>query len=236
MRLCAAVVLGAPLSLLGTINEESIKELRLTKYVDPVFPLGLRYEGVAEGYVSIAVSRTVAGEPGDILVLTASHPRFADAAVEAVREWRFAPADGTVAPPARIVRIGFKVEGMVVVFPITKNSEELRQLDLGRDRMQEPVQVPALTALAQVPKALVQPMPAYPAALTGRKSPGNAAVRFYVDEAGRVRLPEVIAATAPEFAAAALTAVAQWRYEPPQADGRPVVASDHWAFQFKAAN
>ena len=45
-----------------------------------------------------------------------------------------------------------------------------------------------------------------------------------------------IEASTPEFGEAALAAVAQWRYEPPQQGGRTIVASDNWAFQFKANN
>ena len=61
-------------------------------------------------------------------------------------------------------------------------------------------------------------------------------MRFYVDEDGRVRLPEVIQATEPEFAEAALAAVKQWRYEPPQLGGRRVIACDNWNFKFAANN
>jgi hypothetical protein len=33
-----------------------------------------------------------------------------------------------------------------------------------------------------------------------------------------------------------LAAVAQWRYEPPQAGGRRIVATDLWTFKFAANN
>ena len=61
-------------------------------------------------------------------------------------------------------------------------------------------------------------------------------MKFYVDGEGRVRLPQVLAASTPEFGEAAKAAVSQWRYEPLSERGRPIVATDQWEFQFKANN
>jgi TonB family protein len=234
-RLCAAVVLIAPLSLLGTTNQETFKQLGLTRFAEPVFPEVVKFDGVAEGHVTIALSRNAAGKPADILVLEATHPGLAEAAVEAVRMWRFQPSNTPDDLKSRTLRIGFKLQG-IVVFPFGKDPAQAAQSETGGFRLTEPVKVPQMQALAQAPKALTQPMPAYPATLRARAVDGTVAVRFYVDEDGRVRLPEVIEATTPEFADAALAAVSQWRYEPPQDGGRRIVASEHWQFQFKANN
>lgn len=234
-RLCAAVVLIAPLSSLGATNEETFKQLGLTQYSEPAFPLGVIADGMAEGHVTLAFGRNAAGEPGDILVLEATHPLLADAAVTAVRSWRFQPSNNPADLRCRTLRIAFKLQG-VVVFPLGKDMPLGSVKEDGGVKPSGPGGVLQVQNLAQAPKALAQPMPAYPAALRSRAVEGTASVRFYVDEAGRVRLPEVTAATTPEFADAVLSAVAQWRYEPPQADGRSIVASDHWAFQFKATN
>lgn len=234
-RLCAAVVLIAPLCLPGSMNDGIIRELKLTKYVEPDFPDMARLEGLAEGHVALAISRTPDGLPADILLLKATDARLAAAAVEAVRAWRFQPTNDPAELVARTVRIGFRLSG-VVVFPFGKKHIE-EVLDAVSDiKLREPVRVPRVQSLAQAPKALARPMPVYPATLQSRAIEGSAAVRFYVDEEGRVRLPEVIEASTPEFGEAAVAAVAQWRYEPPRQDGRTIVASDNWAFQFKATN
>lgn len=231
-QICAAAVLVAPLGLLGeSADDNLITELKLTKYVEPEFPEQVRFEGAAEGSVALAVSRTAAGEPGDILVLAASHPTLAAAAVAAVRQWRFAPAD---APGQSKVQLNFRLHG-VVVFPFGKS----QQLEMANAKLSAPRAarvVPLLQELPQAPKALMQPMPAYPESQVARGRAGTATVRFYVDEEGRVRLPEVLEATAPEFGAAALAAVAQWRYEPPELSGRRVVAMDNWSFKFGPGN
>ena len=234
-QLCAFAVLAAPLGLLGTENEALAAQLGLTRFVEPVYPDAARLDGFATGHVTVAVSHNARGEPLDILVIEATHPKMAEAAVNAVREWRFTPSDNPADLAAHAMKIGFKMQG-VVVFPFGKNHAEDLSADSRAIKLAEPVKVPRVQALAQQPKALVQPMPAYPAKLATREIEGTAAVRFYVDEEGRVRLPELIEATTPEFAEAALAAVAQWRYEPPQKDGRRIVASDLWTFKFAANN
>jgi TonB family protein len=236
VRLCAAVVLvAAPLSLFGAMNAELARQLRLTKYVEPMFPDMARMEGVPEGHVALAISQTPEGIPADILVLQATDARFGVAAAEAAREWRFEPSNDPARLASRTVRIGFRLSG-VVVYPFGKRNLDILRLTLTEKEMREPVRVPRVQSLSQAPKPLAQPMPAYPVALKPRAIDGKASVRFYVDEEGRVRMPEVIEATTPEFADAALQAVAQWRYERPLDRGRAIVASDNWAFQFKANN
>jgi TonB family protein len=235
-RLCAAAVLvAAPLSLLGAMNEELARQLNLTKYVEPTFPDMARMEGVPEGHVALAIRQHPDGSPADILVLQATDPLFGAAAAEAARQWRFEPTNDPTRLAARVVRMGFRLSG-VVVYPFGKRNFETLRLALGEKEMRDPVRVPRVQSLPQAPKPLAQPMPVYPEALQAKAVTGQAAVRFYVDEEGRVRMPEVIEATTPEFADAALRAVAQWRYEPPQDRGRAIVASDNWAFQFKANN
>lgn len=98
------------------------------------------------------------------------------------------------------------------------------------------VVLPTFSDLDRVPASLAQPMPGYPDALKSRPVSGSAAVRFFVDEEGRVRLPSVTAATAPEFAEAALSVLPQWRFEAPQLDGKPVIAMGTWSFSFGPAS
>jgi TonB family protein len=234
-RLCAAVVLIAPLSFLGATNQETFRQLGLIQFTEPVFPEAAVFDGMAEGHVILAISRKATGEAADILVLEATHPLMADAAVDAARTWRFQPSNNPDDLKSRTLRISFKLQG-IVIFPYGKDPGQLAEFEAGGLKLTEPVKVPRMQTLAQAPKVLAQPMPAYPAALRARAVEGTAAVKFYVDEEGRVRLPEVIEATTPEFADAALAAVSQWRYEPPQAGGRRIVASENWQFQFKANN
>jgi TonB family protein len=231
----AAVLLAAPLSLLGAMNAEVARQLNLTKFVEPAFPDMARMEGVPEGQVALAITRTPDGVPADVLVLQATDPLFGMAAAEAARAWRFQPTNDPAKLGVRTVRMSFRLSG-VVVYPFGKRNIDSPRLILDEKEISAPVHVPRVQALSQVPRPLAQPMPTYPVALQSKAINGEASVRFYVDEEGRVRMPEVIDATTPEFADAALQAVARWRYERPLDRGRAIVARDNWAFQFKANN
>ena len=235
VQICAAAALAAPLAVLGSMNDDTVSELKLTKFVEPLFPAFVRYEGIPEGVVTLAVSRTAAGEPADILVLNSSHPGFTNAAVRAVKQWRFAPATSPEQLASRIVRVGFKLEGVVIMAPFAIDQLNQARADR-RDWLTAPVKIPSVDASSGSAASRNQPMPAYPAALAGKGQEGRVAVKFYVDQDGKVRLPEIIEATDPEFAAAALNAVSQWRYAPPRIAGRSVVACDKWEFKFQAAN
>jgi outer membrane biosynthesis protein TonB len=54
-----------------------------------------------------------------------------------------------------------------------------------------------------------------------------------IDETGKVRVPIVETADAPEVAAAALAVVARWVYDPPTADGRPVLVEERKTLTFR---
>lgn len=234
-QICATAVLAAPLALFGTLNEDTVNNLHLTKYTEPAFPTSARAEGIPDGIVTLAISRDMEGVPGDILVIDTTDSRFAEAAVEAVRQWRFtAVAPGEALAPV-LVRIGFRLAGVVYVTAQNKSKVGLFSDTMVR-KLREPVRIPELQSLNATSKAINQPMPAYPATLAGKAVKGTARVYFYVDQDGRVRMPQVSEATEPEFATAALAAVAQWRYEPPRKGAQRIVAAENWAFSFAANN
>jgi outer membrane biosynthesis protein TonB len=218
---------GAP----AMTNEETARTLGLRKFVLPDYPAMLQMEGVAEGEALVVIGRDVAGRPRDVLALETTRPEFARAAETAVLAWRFAPADASAQasggrPP--LVRFIFKSGGVTVaashVPPVPgRPFVEAEAIDY------HPV---SFEDLDRMPKALRQPLPAFPRSLAGKVTTGEASVTFFVDETGRVRIPAVTAASAPEFAAAALETVTQWTYEPPLRAGHPVVARESLKIQF----
>jgi periplasmic protein TonB len=64
--------------------------------------------------------------------------------------------------------------------------------------------------------------PLFPFELKKNGIDGNVVVRFVVDTEGKVRDIEVVQANHPDFADAAVTAVAQWKFIPGMKDGRAV--------------
>ena len=87
----------------------------------------------------------------------------------------------------------------------------------------EAEQIFAMADLDQVPRAVYQPAPEYPAALRKQKIDGTVHVLFMVDRTGRVDSPLVQKSTNPAFEPAALQAVKRWRFEPGKRNGEAVV-------------
>ncbi|MFI5337978.1 MAG: TonB family protein [Opitutales bacterium] len=211
-------------------NDDTVQQLNLVKYVPPEFPPVLQVEGVPSGIVVLAIGRDSQGVPQDLLVLESTHPAMTEAALNAVRQWRFAPQnDGVTAGPRPVlVRLSFSIHGVVLIYS-SAGKELTAEEAIERN---QPIKVKSAASLADKPRALHQPMPGYPAQLAGRDLEGEARVEFYIDGDGRVRLPHVTEATTSEFGDAAVAAVSQWRYEPPRDHGQPAVVADNWVFRF----
>jgi protein TonB len=64
--------------------------LGLIKKVDPVYPSTLQAGGIA-GTVVLDATIHRDGTIGDVTVLRSSNPAFEQAAVEAVKQWRYTP-------------------------------------------------------------------------------------------------------------------------------------------------
>lgn len=213
-------------------NEETAAALKLSKFVLPDYPGMLRLQGVPDGETLLALSRASDGRPRDVLALETTRPEFARAAMDAVREWRFLPAEpsvGATSERPRLVRFLFKAGGVVMV---PSQAPVVREKGVAAPSDYKPV---LFSDLDRMPEAISQPLPMFPASLIGKTKSGEANVAFFVDESGGVRVPVVSAATEPEFAMAALETVAKWRYQPPTRAGRPVVAYESLVIQFGQA-
>ena len=234
LLLCAALLAPVTHVLASDVfNQKAADQLSLIKFALPEYPSYLQQLGITEGTVAIAIERNAAGEVADVLVLESTHYRFSDAATEAAKVWRFAPlAEGVsaIATQIPIVRIQFRMGDMSSVLMPT--------IYVGRPEMPvrpDQIKVISFAELYRVPAARTQPMPAFPAELARRGVRGTASVSFFVDDSGRVRVPVVTAADAPEFAQAALAAVRQWRFDLPRKGGKKVTAFETWTFDFGTA-
>ena len=225
-------VLSAGVTANAMTNDETAAALKLSKFVLPDYPGILRLQGIPDGETLVALSRDSAGRPRDVLVLETTKPEFAGATVEAVREWRFLPAERTgeavTTERPRLVRFLFKAGGVVVV----ASPVPAREKGVAEPSDYRPV---FFSDLDRMPRAVRQPLPIFPTELTGKTKQGEANVAFFVDEKGKVRAPVVTGATAPEFAQAALKTITTWTYEPPVRAGRPVVAYEALTIQFGQA-
>ena len=81
--------------------------------------------------------------------------------------------------------------------------------------------------------------PVYPNQLARSSLGGHIHVEFYIDETGRVRMPSVSRETdeaSEALSSAAITAVAQWQFDPPTVKGRAVLVLAQQDFNFKPAS
>lgn len=102
-----------------------------------------------------------------------------------------------------------------------------------RDIEKQRAKIVAARELDTQLKPMTQIPPVFPAALAKTKAKGAAEVEVIIDREGRVRLPRIVSATAPEFGYAAAQAVAQWRFEPPRSKGKKMHVRVVVPFEFQ---
>lgn len=194
------------------------------------FPIRALSEGVVSGesVVLLDVDRT--GKLVDVLVVAYTRREFADAALDAVKQWRFTPARINNEPVGATITLNaqFEVNGVLAYVKPVGVAESTSRLD---DRYE--YQPYPLTALDRVPTVVAQPGPIYPRDWINEGRRGAVTLEFFIDEKGNVRFPRVLNQADEYLGAAALAAVRQWRFEPPTRKGRPVLARVSQVFHFE---
>lgn len=202
----------------------------LARYEPPVFPQSLRVTSVSDGYATLMFTVDAGGRVDDAVATEASHPAFVQAVQDALLQWRFVPAASATVPRREFIRFDFKRTGIV---------SALSHFDASKSGFPEvpaaqaqPIRTISWEALPLPPERIAAVTPAYPQALRGRAVKGYAIVSFVIDATGRVRVPAVTGASETEFGQAVLVAVRQWRFAPPQHEGRAVHVLVERSFSF----
>ncbi|HYC70667.1 MAG TPA: TonB family protein [Opitutaceae bacterium] len=206
--------------------------LRVTKMVKPFFPRRALVEGARDGEAHVLFEVDGLGQIGDLMLLAYTRADFADAAVEAVRQWRFRPylVDGK--PVTTIMRVAFlyRAGEIVAVDTMSVPGPLPAPRIAGSSFIHEPC--PA-TELDRPVRPLRSDPPLYPAEFSDRGLVGRVRVEFYIDAAGEVRFPLVVSRTHPLLASVVTAAVKEWRFDPPRRRGRPVLVFATQEFQFE---
>jgi TonB family protein len=210
--------------------------VKINQTEEAVFPSSLVSLGVKSGSASVAVAIDAAGRLTDYLVTAYTHPAFADSAVAALKKWTFEPAliHGFPRNSKSDLTFRFQVEGVVVVTMTNLAFDEMLHLKLAPGSLA--YSACTLGELDRIPTPTKIVNPVYPNELARSSRGGHVLVSFYIDEQGRVRMPSVSRETNEangELSAIAITAVAQWQFEPPTAKGQPVLVAAQQDFQFK---
>lgn len=191
--------------------------------VDPVWPLERQLQGEA-GSATVEFRVNELGLVRDVKVREASAPEFGEALRAAVEMWAFEKPyeEGRVFSVNLVKREEFKPEAVPAA--VTRVLEAWRRGEIG-----------AAKGLDEKLTPIYRVAPIYPAALKAAGGPkGTAQVEFVIDREGRVRLPRVVAASAPEFGWAAATAVSQWIFRTPRRGGEAVDVKVRLPMEFAA--
>jgi TonB family protein len=196
------------------------------------YPPEMERNGITHGEAQIVLAVSAEGKIVDTLVAAYTHERFAKAALQAIRNWRFeAPlVHGETANTVVDIQVRFETNKVVVVERI--GVPAIQQSDAPDGFAYKPQNLKVLDAIP-TPVHVVQPV--FPKEWSDQGMHGKVTVDFFIDETGTVRMPSVL--TSPEYpllAASAITAVHEWRFAPPLRQGRPVLAHCQQVLTFEA--
>ena len=176
----------------------------------------------------VAGKRSVStnGVVEQIAITKETAPEFGQAALAACEYFEFAPAQLKGKPTDAIASVRQKFDSGSPF--VTDEDRAMLRLE-----KKSPQKIIAAAKLDAMPKRIISRKPPFPlAALQENITKGEAVVEFLIDTEGKVRLPRIVSATHPSFGYMAVQTVANWRYEPPKAQGKPVVTRARVPFQF----
>lgn len=193
------------------------------------YPSKLAYEGVDSGEVRAAISVDSSGNLTDCLITAYTMPEFAEAVSTALKRWRYhaAKAKGVPTASRSDLLVEFRNQGVVVQ---TLPGSMIRRVffdSLDGHYQYKPAQLRDLDRIP-TPVHVVSPV------VASDEQSHSVTVEFYIDEEGRVRMAAVPRESAGDpYAAAAVGAVEQWRFEPPVIKGKPVLVLAEQVFNFR---
>ncbi|HVW20992.1 MAG TPA: energy transducer TonB [Opitutaceae bacterium] len=206
---------------------------QIIETVEPYFPVTLYREYEQGGHAGIEISVEADGRLSDWLPVRYTDKRFAELAIDALKQWQFKPArwHGQAVPVCLYLDFDFRVHGVVID---TSRDEALTAYIRSMQGDVDAYHAYELKQLDRIPVPENAPAPHYPHSLAERGIGGTVTVAFYVDEKGAVRMVSVEGRPAPELADLASEAVSHWKFEPPTVHGRPVLARLSQEFHFRS--
>jgi protein TonB len=183
--------------------------------IRPNYPDELWKTGV-EGQAVVQATINVTGDVEKAEVVSADNPAFGEAALAAVKQWKFKPASKDGEPVATDVKLP-------VVFSIP--AEQKFNIGLGRDVFMaiiEPI-IPE-EKLDDPIKVVNPPVAVWPGGIDADPSEIQVLVRLVVGPTGETFNPEIADNSPRELWLPAMAAAAKMKCEPPVLDGKPVYA------------
>ncbi len=183
------------------------------KQSPPVYPQEMSKSGL-RGEVSVEFVINIEGNVEDAKVIESNNPGFNEAALEAIRKWKFKPAKmGDKPVKARMKQaIVFQLFGGQDAYTIEKPKK--------------PKGTPPNVYEPDVsPKPRGVNLPVYPYELLRSRTKGSAEVRMIIDERGRIYEATVLKSTHPEFGLALAAAIQAYTFDPALKQGKPIASA-----------
>jgi TonB family protein len=230
LALAAAASVPAALSAAAPLSPASFIPAKINRTEEVVYPARPLAEGIGRGEVRVMINIDENGVLTDTLPLAYTHEDFLTATLNALKRWTYEPSrvDGNGVPTRCEITVRFEVTG-VLVSDISATAPPFIEKDY--DGFAYRVHGPR--SLDRIPAATTVTQPIYPREWIGQGLSGKVTLNFFVDETGAVRMPTVASSDHPYLSASALTALSEWRFEPPLHKGRPVLARFQQTFAFE---
>jgi outer membrane biosynthesis protein TonB len=201
------------------------------------FPGKAYSEGIPKGYASVAVELDDNGHAVDYLLSAYTEKYFGDALLREAKDTKYSPLlfKGVAVPSRFNFGYEFRQEFTVAISSFTAFRNRLLEVSGGRpDFKYQPVMKEDLDSPLEF---IRQAVPNYPGGFTPAVGkPDSVMVSFFVDEEGRVRIPNVDSASSPLLIPNAIKAVHFWQFKPPLKKGKPVLVFAAYAVSFTRAS
>ena len=212
-------------------SDLDLQPIGITHSLDHAFPDALARMYPNGGEARILVTIRSDGELSEWLVTGYTAPEFKAEAIAALKEIKFSPArykGERIAARSEIV-LAFETRGILV-----STSSAMDSFQLGTRMMSAfgGFEAVPLSKLDRPPEVLRSVSPVYPKALADRGFSGAVVVDFFIDEQGEVKMPSILEPEANPLADAAVSAIRQWKFEPPLYRGKPALAHARQLFNF----
>jgi hypothetical protein len=204
------------------------------------FPNRAFFEGVPKGRASVGVMLDEKGQATDYLLIRYTQKYFGDSLLRNARHQKFAPRrlEGSAVPGVFIFTYEFLVPPELnTINTMDAITRRMEKVNGGPKLLYNAHREAELDGAQLDPLRVVVPeLPAGFKAPPGLYLPVRALVTFFVDEEGRVRLPNVESSLPPALVSPAIVALQQWTFKPPTIKGQPVLAQAMRALTFRAAD
>jgi len=209
-----AAATGAPTVSTLAISTEELSQKLLSRVI-PRYPVEAKTRGV-QGEVLLAVNVNVKGEVENVQIKK-GHPLLVRAAVDSVRQWKYAPyiIDDAAVPVSSTVFVNFAL------------SDPAKQ----GDQPNGPTTI-RLGGNVMAAKLVSRIEPVYPLEAKQKGVEGEVLFEVTIDEQGEVIEVQVLGGNA-ILVAAAYDAVRHWRYTPVFLNGNPVRAKANVSIKFE---